>query len=74
MAFVLFGSASAQLGADICACSPAVYEFTFDFGLSCPPINVISEGGVANQFCQISPFGDATDNITDLNPVSRFLL
>ncbi|OEU14276.1 hypothetical protein FRACYDRAFT_240811 [Fragilariopsis cylindrus CCMP1102] len=54
----------------ICACSPSTYQFTLDFSLTCPPMNVTRNGGIAATFCQISPFGDAQSNITDLVPVS----
>lgn len=57
-------------GQDICACAPTTYEFTFDFGLTCPPINVTRDGGVAATYCQIFPFGDPDQNITDTVPVS----
>jgi hypothetical protein len=70
---VLLGVASGQNGdellVDLCGCSPGTYEFTFDFSLTCPPINVTRSGGVAATFCQISSFGDPDDNITDLVPV-----
>jgi hypothetical protein len=60
-------------GADLCGCSPGSFEFTFDFSLTCPPVNITSNGGVAATFCQISPFGEDEDNITDLVPVSTSL-
>ena len=52
-----------------CACSPAEYEFTFDFSLVCPPINVTRNGGVDTTFCQIADLGGFDANITDLVPV-----
>ena len=55
---------------NLCACSPSTYQFTLDFSLTCPPMNVTRNGGIAATFCQISPFGDAQSNITDLVPVS----
>ena len=59
------------IGVDLCACSPAIYNFTFDFGLTCPPVNVTRNGGVAATFCQISPVQSSEKtNITDLVPVS----
>jgi hypothetical protein len=54
---------------EICYCAPLQYTFTFDFGLTCPPVNVTRNGGIAATFCQISPFGDPDQNITDLVPV-----
>lgn len=71
----LFGGASAQALPDpeLCGCAPGTYTFTFDFGLTCPPVNVTRDGGVAATFCQISPFGDPDQNITDLVPVRNFM-
>ena len=57
-------------GQALCACSPSTYQLTLDFSLTCPPMNVTRNGGIAATFCQISPFGDAQSNITDLVPVS----
>jgi hypothetical protein len=72
----LFGSATAQYDVpdpEICGCAPGTYTFTLDFGLTCPPVNVTRNGGVAATFCQVSPFGDADQNITDLVPVRKKL-
>ena len=55
---------------EICACSPSQYTFTFNFALTCPPVNVTRNGGIEATFCQTSPFGDPSLNITDLTPVS----
>jgi hypothetical protein len=68
----LAGSASGQggIGVDVCACAPSTYEFTLDFSLTCPPVNVTRDGGVSATFCQISGFGNSTQNVTDLVPVS----
>lgn len=72
MAMSLIAAASLFLGGataqDLCACSPSKYTFTLDFSLSCPPVNVTRNGGIAATFCQISPFGEENDNITDLVP------
>ena len=54
---------------EICSCAPVRYTFTFDFGLTCPPVNVTRNGGIAATFCQVSPFGDPEQNITNLVPV-----
>jgi hypothetical protein len=66
-ATLLVGKADGQL--EVCSCAPTSYTFTFDFGLTCPPVNVTRNGGIAATFCQISPFGDPDSNITDLVPV-----
>jgi hypothetical protein len=65
----LCGSISAQ----DCACSPGSYKFTFDFSLTCPPVNITRNGGVETSYCQISEYGGPGDNITDLVPVSFFI-
>lgn len=59
---------SQEIGTDICACSPRSYEFTLDFGLTCPPVNIPNGNAVDGSSCLISPFG-ALD-VTDLVPVS----
>jgi hypothetical protein len=62
-------SATVSDGQPLCSCSPSTYIFTLDFSLTCPPVNVTRNGGIAATFCQVSPFGDAESNITDLVPV-----
>jgi hypothetical protein len=69
---VFTSAASGPVGGDgqsLCSCSPSAYTFTLDFSLTCPPVNVTRNGGISATFCQISPFGDAQSNITDLVPV-----
>lgn len=68
LSLTLVGKADGQL--ELCSCAPISYTFTFDFGLTCPPVNVSRNGGIAATFCQISPFGEPESNITDLVPVS----
>lgn len=53
----------------ICACSPSQLTFTLDLSLTCPPVDVTRNDGISATFCQISPFGDANQNIEDLTPV-----
>jgi hypothetical protein len=65
--FVVLGTG--VKGQEICYCAPLRYTFTFDFQLTCPPVNVTRTGGIAATFCQVSPFGDPDQNITDLIPV-----
>ena len=65
---LLFVAAQEQ-DSSLCACSPSSYKFTLDLSLTCPPVNVTKNGGIAATFCQISPFGTAESNITDLVPV-----
>jgi len=63
-----FESVSADDG-PLCACSPSRITFTLDFSLTCPPVNVSRNPGIAATFCQISPFGAEDQNIEDLVPV-----
>jgi hypothetical protein len=64
---LLFNPATGQIGGR-CACSPSTYQFTFDFGLTCPPVNVTRSDAVAATTCLIAPFGDP--EVTDLIPVA----
>jgi hypothetical protein len=68
--FALLAKAGGQatIGDDICACAPSTYEFTFDFALTCPPVNVTQGDAVAATSCLISPFGDP--GVLDLIPVA----
>ena len=72
--FVLWSTlqaTSAEEDAPACACSPSEYEFQLDFSLICPPVEVQIGPSVQSTFCQISPFGGASEDITDLTPVSN---
>jgi len=64
------GRASAEETPELCACSPSKITFTLDFSLTCPPVNVTINDGIAAKFCQISPFGDANETIVDLVPAA----
>lgn len=56
-------------GTEPCACSPRVYELTFDFSLECEPINVdLTSGGIVDATCLVAGFENV--NVTDLAPVS----
>jgi hypothetical protein len=57
-----------DVGTEICHCAPNTYEFTLDFSLFCPPVNITIGDAVAATTCMVSPFGDPT--VTDLIPVS----
>lgn len=66
------GATAQEASADegpICACSPSQFTFTLDLSLTCPPVDVTRNDGILATFCQISPFGDANQNIEDLTPV-----
>jgi hypothetical protein len=67
--FALLTRAGGQvIGDDICSCTPSTYEFTFDFALTCPPINVTQGDAIASTACLINPFGDPS--VIDLIPVA----
>ena len=66
---LLLGRATAQEESSQCSCSPSKYTFTLDFSLLCLPVNVTKNAGISATFCQVSPFGDPNQNITDLVPV-----
>lgn len=56
-----------EIGTEICYCAPNSYEFTLDFSLTCPPVNITLGDAVAATTCQVSPFGDPA--VSDLVPV-----
>jgi hypothetical protein len=57
-----------EVGENVCACSASTYEFTFDFSLFCPPVNITIGDAVAATSCLVSPYGNA--DVTDLVPVA----
>jgi hypothetical protein len=57
-----------EIGVDICACAPGSYEFTLDFSLFCPPVNITLGDAVVDTSCLVSPFGDP--DVADLIPVA----
>lgn len=61
-------TADKVIGTDICFCAPNKYEFTLDFSLTCPPVNITLGDAVAATTCMVSPFGNPT--VADLVPVS----
>ena len=60
--------AQQEIGTDICYCAPNVYEFTLDFALTCPPVNITLGDAVAATTCLVSPY--ANPEVSDLVPVS----
>jgi hypothetical protein len=65
----LFASVNgAVIGQDICSCAPSNYEFTLDFSLFCPPVNITQGDAVAATTCMVSPFGNS--EVADLIPVA----
>lgn len=59
---------SQEIGVDICSCAPGEYEFTLDFSLFCPPINITVGDAVAATTCTVGPFEDPS--VADLIPVA----
>jgi hypothetical protein len=57
-----------EIGVEICSCAPSTYEFTLDFSLFCPPVNITTGDAVAATSCMVSPFGDPT--VVDLIPIA----
>jgi len=56
-------------GTELCACSPRVYELTFDFSLECEPINIdMDNGGIDDATCLVAGFDNV--NVTDRIPVA----
>lgn len=67
---LIVASTSTSSGQEIelCSCAPSTYEFTLDFDLFCPPVNITLGDGVLATSCFVSPFGDPT--VTDLIPIA----
>jgi hypothetical protein len=55
-----------EIGVEICSCAPSTYEFTLDFSLFCPPVNITQGDAVAATACVVSPFNDP--GVVDLIP------
>lgn len=56
------------IGEDLCSCAPSTYEFTLDFSLFCPPVNVTVNSAIQATSCLVSPFGNP--QVEDLVPVA----
>lgn len=57
-----------EIGTEICYCAPNAYEFTLDFSLTCPPVNITLGDAVKATTCMVSPFG--IPEVKDLVPVA----
>lgn len=68
LSFLATAQAQEQIGVEICSCAPGTYQFTLDFSLSCPPVNITLGDAVTDTSCMVSPFGDPT--VSDLVPVA----
>lgn len=62
------GQEDQVIGVDICYCAPNTYQFTLDFSLFCPPVNITLGDAIKATTCSVSPFGDPS--VTDLVPVA----
>lgn len=58
-----------QIGVDVCACQPSVYEFTFDFELACDDQNV-GGAGITDTTCLTELRGEQNQDDADLVPVA----
>lgn len=66
---LVFPTSNAQeIGTELCSCAPNTYNFTLDFSLFCPPVNITLGDAVQATSCLVSPFGDPT--VDDLIPVA----
>jgi len=68
VSWLLPSAAQQEIGTEICSCAPNTYEFTLDFSLFCPPVNITIGDAVAATTCMVSPFGDP--DVSDLIPVA----
>jgi hypothetical protein len=53
---------------EVCSCAPSTYEFTLDFSLFCPPVNITLGDAVLATSCNVGPFGDP--QVSDLIPIA----
>jgi hypothetical protein len=56
-----------EIGTELCSCAPNMYNFTLDFSLFCPPVNITVGDAVQATSCLVSPFGNP--EVEDLIPV-----
>jgi hypothetical protein len=57
-----------EIGTELCSCAPNTYNFTLDFSLFCPPVNITIGDAVQATSCLVSPFGNP--QVDDLIPVA----
>lgn len=60
-------SVGQTIGEDVCSCSPSIYNFTLDFSLFCPPVNVTQGDGILRSGCLVNSVTDPNED--DLVPV-----
>lgn len=71
MALLLLASSittAQDIGIDICACQPSVYEFTLDFALTCADQDV-GGPGISDTTCLTELRGQENQDDADLTPV-----
>lgn len=61
-------STAQDIGTELCSCAPNTYNFTLDFSLFCPPVNITLGDAVQATSCLVSPFGNP--EVEDLVPVA----
>jgi hypothetical protein len=57
-----------DVGTELCSCAPSTYEFTLDFSLFCPPVNITLGDAIQATSCLVSPFGNP--EVSDLVPIA----
>jgi hypothetical protein len=67
---ILATPAMAQIGETVCACSPAVFNMTLDFSLTCADANVVESDGVVTSDCSITPFQGEVSSLVPVNVFS----
>jgi hypothetical protein len=65
---LLPASTAQEAGTEVCSCAPNTYEFTLDFSLFCPPVNITLGDAVQATSCLVSPFGNP--DVEDLIPIA----
>jgi len=65
----LIKTANGQVGVTICACSPSVYTFQFNFSSMCDDTTVGGNPGIIDWDCLVDGLQES-DQVTDLIPVA----
>ena len=65
--FTLASPSQAQLGTNICSCTPRAYEFTLNFSRTCADTQ-LSRSGISEYECVVQPFQTGAN--IDLTPAS----
>jgi hypothetical protein len=67
---ILATPAMAQIGETLCACSPAVFNMTLDFSLTCADANIDVSDGIVTTDCSITPFQGEVSSLVPVNVFS----